>query len=209
MSPSGTIRAFAAVPLSEDARSRLGALVEELAPAASDSVRWVKPEAMHMTLRFLGDTRPEAAADFFRALAASPALAGGPIELHLAGVTAFPDSDRPRVIVALAREPTGRLAGIAAAAEELARAAGYPREERGFRAHITLGRAKDDRRRGARRPPRDRSSPSGRGDLARALAERASLDLGLSFVSEVVLFRSDLAPGGATYTALDRIPLAG
>jgi 2'-5' RNA ligase len=116
------------------------------------------------------------------------ALGGvAPFRLELGGVQVFPPR-RPRVI-ALEVVPEAALAALAAAVERGVVAAGFAREERPFRAHLTLGRL------------RDRALPDVAGV---APPPPAPFD-----VAEVVLFRSDLEPRGARYTPLERMALGG
>ncbi|MES1239330.1 MAG: 2'-5' RNA ligase family protein, partial [Chloroflexota bacterium] len=92
------LRLFFAVPVSDEARARVGALIDAVQGSVGDGsarIRWVRVDGLHLTLRFLGptpeDRRPplEAAAD---AIAASVA----PFEVGLAGGGAFPSLARPR-----------------------------------------------------------------------------------------------------------------
>jgi 2'-5' RNA ligase len=94
-------------------------------------------------------------------------------------------------VVALGLEPEAELTLLAAGVEHGAVAAGFPPEERPFRPHLTLGRARDQRR-----------FRLAAGVTASVTAQGDAWD-----VMETVLFRSDLAPSGARYTPLARIPL--
>ena len=87
-----------------------------------------------------------------------------------------------------------RLGRLQLRLEEVLEPLGFPREERGFRPHLTLGRVKDPRR-----PP----------DLTRPLAD-VTLPRCNSFdVREILLYKSDLRPTGAIYTKLQHLPFAG
>jgi 2'-5' RNA ligase len=181
-------RAFFAVEVGEAARreaARLAGMLRE-APGG-DGVRWVRPEAYHLTVRFLGEIEPAAAGDL-AARAAGEVAALAPFEVHLAGPGAFPSPRRARVIV-LGLAPEEPLAALAAALERAVVAAGFEPETRSFKAHLTLGRVAG------------RRAPSLEGVAAPAAAPFS--------VSEVVLFRSVLGPGGSTYTPLERIALGG
>ncbi len=178
------MRAFFAVDLDEGARRAAAAVARELRPAAGD-VRWVRPEAYHVTLRFLGEVEPERA----EALAAEAGAAVAPVaafRLHLGAARAFPSPRRPRV-VALELSPEPPLAALAGRLEAVAVGAGLAAEERPFRSHLTLGRV----RRGGR--------------LRLSGAPEAGADFD---VDEVVLFESELRPGGSRYTARARLPLS-
>ena len=209
MRGDGPIRAFFAIELGESARRAAAELARWLREGrGGDGVRWVRPEALHVTLRFLGDIDPARAAPLAsRARLETAALR--PFVLRLGPAELFPTPRRPRV-VALGLEPAAPLEELAGAIERAVVAEGFAPEERGFRAHLTLGRVKTtgprQAKRAARRgraesgPPQDRRLPS---------VTSAPLPAEEFAVEEVVLFRSELSPAGSHYTPLERIPLAG
>ena len=176
---------FFAIELDDGARQAAADLARRLAGArGGDGVRWVRPEALHVTLRFLGEIDAARAAPLARR--ASEELAAlRPFALRLGPAELFPSPRRPRV-VALGLAPAAPLAELAAAVGRACVAEGFPREERPFRAHLTLGRI-----RGASFPA-----------VAALAAPAAELA-----VDEVVLFRSELSPAGSRYTPLGRARL--
>jgi 2'-5' RNA ligase len=187
------IRAFIAVDLDAALRAAAAEILRRLRGApGGDSVRWVRPEALHVTLRFLGQIAPAQVAPLARAVGAQ--LAGlAPFELALGAVALFPSPRRPRV-VALEVEPQAALAELARAVERGVAAQGFTPEERPFRAHLTLGRVRNaGNARAAALAPHGLAAPAG---------SRCP-------VSEVVLFRSELRPEGSLYTPLERIRLGG
>ena len=117
-----TIRAFVAVDLPEEARAALGEVGAALAGwVARGAVKWVRPELMHLTLRFLGDT-PFDRRPAVQAALDAVAAAHVPFDLHLTGVGCFPNPRRPRVVwvglggdeaALLAALTSGRLRGAA------------------------------------------------------------------------------------------------
>ncbi len=183
------IRTFIAVSPDADARQAVADVVRALAASpGGDAVRWVPPENLHVTLRFLGGVEASRLPELTRRVGGE--VAGLPrFELRFAGVSAFPSPRRPRVVV-FALEPEAPLAALAAAVERGVVASGFDPEERGFRAHLTLGRAKRGRR----------LSPV----TASVTAAGEAFQVG-----EAVLFRSDLERGGARYTPLERMALGG
>jgi 2'-5' RNA ligase len=192
-----TLRCFFAVDLGPEARVAAGALARALAAspggggpldraAQGGAVRWVRAEALHVTLRFLGDTKPAAIPRLVRDVGAQVEAVPG-FTLALGGVQIFPSLRRPRV-VALHVVPELPLGGLARAVEAGCVAAGAAPERRAFRAHLTLGRVRDGR-----------SAPSLDGVEAPAPSPFP--------VREVVLYESRLGPAGSTYHALERVPL--
>ena len=181
------LRTFFAVELADAARRAAAELAARLADeAGGDAVRWVRPEAYHVTLRFLGATPVarlgELVASVQRASAGLP-----PLELRLGALGGLPNARRARVVV-IEVEPREPLAGLAAAVERGVVATGCAREERPFHAHLTLGRVHSGRR----------------APLLRGRCEATPFA-----VDSFVLFRSDPGPGGARYTPLERIALEG
>ena len=180
------IRVFFAVDL--DARARRAAAeamrVLQACPDA-DSVRWVREETLHVTLRFLGDIDSEGVgrlADCVREQTATLR----PFRLELGGARAFPSKRRPVAIV-LDVDPLERLEELAEAVERGVTAAGFDPEPRPFRAHLTLGRVRGKR------------FPVVTGSVT-AAGESCDVD-------EAVLFRSELHHSGAQYTPIERAPL--
>jgi 2'-5' RNA ligase len=194
------IRAFVAVEVGEDVAARAAAIVDELRGAGAD-VKWVEPRNLHLTLKFLGETR---VSDLPRLGAAFREVAGrrAPFELELTGVGAFPNDRRPRVIWLGVSEGREFLIGLARATEEACAALGWAREERPYQAHLTLGRVAPPR---GNRP--EHGVPAGLAELSRALEEARDARAGRMPVSRVVLVQSDLKPGGPVYTVLDTFPL--
>jgi 2'-5' RNA ligase len=192
-----TIRAFIAIPLPHRLLDRLAALQRKLdARVPPRSVRWVRGEGIHLTLKFLGDTSTEKLPEIQQALAAVARHAPA-CSFTVEGLGCFPNPRRPRVVWTAVQEPTGRLAALQDAIEEVMAPFGYPPEGRGFTPHLTLGRV---RRR------------TERSDVARVGEVVNSTSVGL--LDEVVadhfaLVRSVLEPTGAEYTILEEFSLRG
>ncbi len=140
-----TIRAFIAIDLPADVKAALGDVAAALAAGVPrGAVRWVRPEQIHLTLRFLGDTP----IDRLPALAAALDDVAGrqaSFALRLTTTGCFPNAHRPRVVwVGLGGEAAA-LAALVANLNATLDALGLPPEDKPFRAHLTLGRVKDDR----------------------------------------------------------------
>jgi 2'-5' RNA ligase len=187
MTGKDAVRAFIALDLPEPARRAAAEVSRALrALPRADAVRWVRPELLHVTLRFLGDVETQRLGPLVECVGAELAEVS-PFALELGGVQVFPPR-RPRV-VALHLHPEETLGALAAAVERGAVTAGFPAEERPFRAHLTLGRV-----RGRRGP-----HTAGVGSPPPAPWD----------VAETVLFRSRLGSDGPRYTPLERIALGG
>jgi len=189
------VRAFVAVELDPALREAVADLLRHLQKAVG-GVRWVDPEGVHITLKFLGEVEAGRIPPIASALeTAVRPLA--PFNLRLGTPGAFPDPQRPRVLWLAVEEPTGALARLQRAVEEALTALGFPPEERPFTPHLTLGRV---------------GAQAGEGVRRRAGLALAGLKVppGLTMrVTTVSLMRSHLSPQGARYTRLARIPLEG
>ena len=149
-------------------------------------MRFVRPESLHVTLRFLGDV-PVARLGELVAAVAKELASVPPFAFAFGPVMGLPTLRRPRVL-ALEVTPAEPLAQAAAAVERGVVAAGFPAEERPFRPHLTLARVK------------------GRAPATDGIASPACEP---SDAREVVLMQSELHPQGARYTPLERVPLGG
>ena len=140
-----TLRAFIAIDLPPAVKAALADVAATLdGRVPRGTVRWVRPEQMHLTLRFLGDTP----ADQLPALAAAlDTLAAGraPFILHLTEVGCFPNMRRPRVVWVGLGGAEEKLAALVGGLEAALRPLGWPPEDKPFRAHLTLGRVRDER----------------------------------------------------------------
>jgi 2'-5' RNA ligase len=191
------IRAFVAIVLDDRLREAVAAAIERLRPLGS-AVAWVPARNLHITLQFLGEQSEERLGEAEAALAEA-AAAGGPMEVTFHGIGAFPGLERPRILwIGLADGALETRRLQARVAEALA-ARGFPREERPWHPHLTVGRVHDERRwRREAGPP-----------LLRALAEAAATTFGTLRVTEVALMQSDLTPTGARYTVRRAVNLSG
>jgi 2'-5' RNA ligase len=178
-------RLFVALPLSEDARQALSTIVRERVPAGLPG-RAVPPRNWHLTLRFLGDVDPVAADRLAAAL--DGADLGGAFSVSWGRLGAFPRPQRATVLWIGLADGADPLAALAARVEECARDAGFPAEDRPFRAHLTLARI---------RPDRD----------VRSLVEGFD-PAGVTMTADhISLYRSHLGSGGARYEAVEEFPL--
>jgi 2'-5' RNA ligase len=182
LSPS--VRAFLALAFDEPMRARLAEALQRLKNEVAD-VRWLSPETIHLTLRFLGASTPQGldrlSPGVERAASACP-----PCQARVEGIGFFPTHGPPHVIWAgLALPP--EVLQLQAECERAVVTAGFAPEGRAFRPHVTLGRWRDRVRRPA----------------------VPTLDLGSTRLGPVILFKSELRPQGALHTPLRTFPLGG
>lgn len=184
---SGTIRAFVAVQVT--ATRQLRDLLLQFEPMGS-AVRAVAADKLHVTLKFLGDTRQDSIheiAEQVQSVAGSEAA----FDLKIAGVGCFPHAARPRVVWAGLENADG-LARMSEQLDILLEPLGFAREQRRFQPHLTLARIK-------RKPPPE---------LAELVERQQQNEFGVSPVESVELMQSELGPGGPRYTVLASASLA-
>jgi len=183
------MRLFVAAPLPVEIKNQLGKLIDDW-KKNGDKVGWVKKENLHLTLKFLGETANEQLEPLKSSLTEN-LRKETTFSFSLSGAGAFPNLNRARVLWVGVTDGKEKLVALAEKVEKATNPLGFPPEERGFSAHLTLGRVKDSR------------LSEGLLTKLRACAFEAK-DI---IVSEVVLFQSELAPGGSIYTPLERFEL--
>lgn len=184
------IRAFIAIPLPQSLLERLEQLQRQLQKQMPPgAVRWVRPEGIHLTLKFLGDTSAEKVAQI-RAALLNTAHGKPAFTFTVGDLGCFPNPRSPRVVWVGTQEPTGRLATLQDAVEAAMAPFGYPPEGRGFTPHLTLGRVQQ-------RASRDEVARIGE-----VVSTTKVGTLGEVAVAHFALIRSVLKPSGAEYTVL-------
>jgi len=151
-------------------------------------VKWVPPEGLHLTLKFLGEVSADRRGEIVTALG-STVRGARSIPLAIAGAGVFPDLERPRVFWA-GVEPDSGLELLADQVERSFAPLGFPTEGRPFRPHLTVGRAA--------REARPRDFP-GLGEILDGLAVTAA-----TVIDGVDLMESVLRPAGAVYQRAHR-----
>jgi 2'-5' RNA ligase len=186
-------RLFVAVPLSPDATAAVAEIVERIRAGEPEGrgVRWVRLDGLHLTLRFLGPT-PEARVADLAAAVADVARDGHPFTITVRGAGSFPPTGRPRTIWLDIRSGVESLEGLAARLDDRLADAGWERERRPFRAHLTLARAD-----GVRAGP---ATVAALTDAAADLAIESPID-------RLILFESITGAGRARYVERAAAPL--
>jgi len=185
-----TIRTFIAFKLPENIISSIRKIQEDIKSYAF-KVRWVNPENIHLTLKFLGNI---SATDIEKVSESIINTVNGhaPISLTVKGAGVFPCIKRPRVIWVGITGEIEKLAGIQKDIEENLEKLGFPREKRPFRGHLTLGRIK-----GKIDPKK----------LLDAMKKFERFESELFIADKVFLFKSDLNSTGSVYTEIKSISL--
>jgi 2'-5' RNA ligase len=191
----GKLRAFIALKTPAEWDEQLANVQGELRTRLpSKAIRWVKPEQIHVTLRFFGNVRPEEVVkitDILQQLVkAMPAL-----RLSCGGLGCFPSSIRPRVIWVGLTGDLHQIEALQSAVVEGTRQFGEPPEDRPFRPHLTLARVQNLERTQTR-------------ELEKALEGGVTIEREWT-VREMLLMRSHLSSQGARHEELRRFTLGG
>ncbi len=184
-----TIRAFIAIDLPEKVKSELKKLMGFL--PQEKHIKWVDVKGAHLTLKFLGNIRESQVPEITENLI-KIASSYNPFVLALSGCGAFPSLSKIRVIWVGTEGDIEILKEIQREVEEVMEKLGFQKEERPFKPHITLGRAKDAKKSDL---------------LAKVLVEQSSFKSCEFTVKEIVLFKSTLTPQGAIYSPISIIPI--
>jgi 2'-5' RNA ligase len=185
------MRAFIAVELPEAVRAALTRVQRALAASGAD-VKWVEPENLHLTMRFLSEIS-EGQGEAVKQLVERVAAGTPPVTMSLRELGAFPSMEAARVIWVGVEEGKDKLTRLAEQIEEGCRASGLPAEERPFAAHVTLGRVRSSKR---------------RRELSDALARLAWEAPPPWDARTLTLFQSVLSSSGPRYTPLLQVPFA-
>jgi len=179
------VRTFIAITLPSGIRTRMATVEEDLRRTGAD-FKWVEPENLHLTVKFLGGVPADRLAAVFLALQKAAAEIE-PFHITLAGVGAFPNLSHPRVIWVGASEGVKEATQLWRRVEDAMFELGFPPDDRPFTLHLTLGRER---------------SP-GRSRFLQQTAEKwVGYEFGRFEVASLTVFRSDLRPTGPVYTPL-------
>jgi len=194
--PDEILRTFIAIELDETVRIAIGRVQGKFKRAAPPGVvKWVAPDSIHLTLKFLGDT-PRSRISQIEAVLQAACVTYAPFEFSVEGRGCFPNFHRPRVIWVAVRDKGQTLARLQRDVERRVAPIGWPTEERGFSPHLTLGRVA----KGA-----DRAIDEAIGQI---VEQSVVEQIGVQRVTAVSLIQSDLRPAGPVYTRLLSVPLA-
>ncbi|MFA6130049.1 MAG: RNA 2',3'-cyclic phosphodiesterase [Candidatus Omnitrophota bacterium] len=186
------MRAFIAIELSAGVKDSISRIQEKLKTEPL-KINWVKPQNLHLTLKFLGDISPEQLSRIKQIISGITKTPGFRIKLNTLGV--FPDMAAARIIWIGDNQPTLELKQLAEQLEIKLEISGIARQPKPFSAHITIGRIKSrlllsDLQKVIDKIKRDMEGTNWEFDC-----------------SKVTLFESTLGPGGPAYTMLDQFNL--
>jgi 2'-5' RNA ligase len=195
------MRLFIALDIDDAIRERISRFLEGVRGFAPDA-RWVQPESLHVTLKFIGEKPDAMVEEIKRAL---QNVRANVIELKFHGYGFFPSAKSPRVFwIGLEAGPS--LPGLAASVDNAMADLGIPKEDHAFSPHLTLARGVGGsgapRRQKGDRP--NQSFPK----LQEKLAAMPALEFGTMIAREFYLYQSQLSPRGSKYTKLARFALA-
>jgi 2'-5' RNA ligase len=185
-------RVFCAVELPEEVRGRMLEHIERLRRDAGEvAASWSRVENIHLTLKFFRNVAVDQIATI--SAAASRAVKEfSPFEIEVGGTGVFPRASRAQVLWIGVHDPSKQLSALQQRLENACEAAGFPKEDRAYRPHLTIARIRH---------------PEGARRLAETHLQMQFKSLPMT-LNELVLFRSQLSSKGSKYTALSRHELS-
>jgi 2'-5' RNA ligase len=188
-----SIRTFIAVDLSPGVRAKAAQLIRKLSFFDDDvQINWVEPQNMHITLKFLGDVPDYDVPQAIRQVQAA-AEGFGEFTIRCGGAGAFPSIDKPRTVWLGLTEGADELEELKDRLDDSLAKMRFPRENRRFAPHVTLGRIR-------------RGGPA-LAELTKRLRDNEDAPGGESAVDELVVYSSELTKQGPVYVPMSRVPL--
>ena len=184
------VRTFVAITLDGSLHNTLHEVIEKFA-ASKASVNWVAPQNVHVTLKFLGNVEEERLPAIFSACEKA-AEGFSPIDLEVRAVGCFPTLARPRVVWLGLEKGKEAVRELQRSVERELELIGFPKEEREFTAHLTIGRVK---------------GKQGISRLCRLLEEERNIFIGSMRAASISVMKSKTLPSGPVYTELKAVPL--
>ena len=197
---AGFMRLFIALDIDDAIRERLNRFVEGVRNFAPDA-RWVKPESLHVTLKFIGE-QPDLCVENIKQALAGVSLPAS--EIQFRGYGFFPTAKSARVFwIGMETGPT--LAALAAGVDDKVATLGISKEDRVFSPHLTLARSAG----GSGSPSWRKGDKPNRAFqyLQEKLAALPTPEFGTMTPHEFFLYQSQLSPKGSKYTKLARFEL--
>jgi len=195
------MRLFLALDLPDAIRDRITLFLDGVRPFAPDA-RWMPPDSLHVTLKFIGEYPDDALDQLKQSLSTITAPAP---QIHFRGYGFFPTPKSARVFW-IGMESGPELPALAATIDATTATLGIPKEDRPYNPHLTLARGKG----GSGSPSRDKQDRPNQvfQHLQEKLAPLSQPEFGVMTPREFFLYQSRLSPKGSTYTKLSRFPLS-
>jgi len=185
-----TVRTFIAIVLDNSLHPTMSRIIEKLS-SSNAKVKWVEPENVHLTLKFLGNVEEERLPEVFEACERAVKDMRA-IDLEMKALGCFPDVKSPRIVwLGIERGAEG-VRKLQERVESELRAVGFPKEEKTFKAHLTIGRVK---------------GKQGLSRLCRLLEEEKNFFVGSMRCEKISVMKSKTLPAGPVYSELKAIPL--
>jgi RNA 2',3'-cyclic 3'-phosphodiesterase len=194
------MRIFIALDIENSIRERIARFVEGVHGFAPDA-RWVRPESMHITLKFIGEKSEQAVGEIKQAL---ETVGSGAMEIRFRGHGFFPTAKAPRVFW-IGIEAGPQLASLASAVDEKMVSLRIPKEEHVFSPHLTLARRAGGS--GSQRLRKLDVPNSSFQRLQEKLSAMPALEFGTMTAHDFFLYQSQLSRGGSQYTKLSAFAL--
>jgi RNA 2',3'-cyclic 3'-phosphodiesterase len=194
------MRLFVALDIEEPIRRRIADFIGEIRGLAPDA-RWVRPESLHITLKFIGERSEDEAAKIQQAL---EAIKAAKFDVDIRGFGFFPNPRAPRVCwIGVEAGPV--LTSLASTVDASLVPLGIGKEEHEYNPHLTLARGG----KGSGSPRKQKGDVPNRSFqlLQEKLATYSQPEFGTMMASEFFLYQSKLGPDGSKYSRLARFIL--
>jgi len=183
------MRTFIAIGVPKNIKNQI-AVYEELIKKEKTKISWVKPDNIHITLKFLGEVEENKISEIYEALKKCVSNQK-PFDIEVMGTGGFPNLNRPRVIWVGLKKGSDELKNLAKSIDNELEKLGFRKEKRGFSPHLTIGRVKSIYN--IHEFVKMMNSVEFKGDTFTA--------------DEILIMESDLKPTGAVYTKLCTVKL--
>jgi 2'-5' RNA ligase len=187
------VRAFLAIEPPEDVLLGVDLLQEKLKNEIKGKISWTRAQGNHITLKFFGNIDKDDIKNIC-AIVRKQVASVSPLSLTIEKMGVFPDIRKPRVLWLGATGDVERLAALQIRMENDFDGIGFPRGNRHFRVHLTLGRIK---------------ITQGVTGINESLSKYSDFTVGEFSCKELILFQSKLMPQGAVYTKLEKFSFSG
>ena len=185
-----TVRAFIAAQINDELRGSLSGVIDEL-KKSDPYVKWVKPENLHVTLKFLGEVGIDKI-DAITIEMQNTVTKEKPFSLSVSGIGVLPNPRYPRVVYSNLADDGRKLKNLSNRLDEAMTRLGFKPEERDFLPHLTIGRVK---------------SFKAKSLLIMKIREFHKKEIGRLDVGSVHLIKSELKLTGAIYTEMAKAAL--